>query len=182
MNPEPATTNESDDLAALRRFVAGDREALGEIAGRHEVAMLSLAQGLLGGSRSLAEEAVQDAWTRVIDAAPTFRAAAAVRTWLFRIVINRSRDIAKRERRAARRLRAWSPPPESTTSNGDATTPTREALAALPIEQREAVVLCVGLGMTHAAAAAVAGVPTGTLKSRVRLGLDKLRERLGEAP
>jgi len=169
------------DIAAIRRFAGGEREALGEIASRHETAMLSLAKGLLGGSNSLAEEAVQDAWVRAIGGASTFQGKASVRTWLFRIVINRCRDLAKRENRA-RKKRVAKPTPQSGTPNGELNRAMRSELLSLPVEQREAVVLCVGLGLSHDAAAGVIGKPIGTIKSRVRLGLTRLRNQLGGTP
>ncbi|MEM1184316.1 MAG: RNA polymerase sigma factor [Planctomycetota bacterium] len=166
------------DIAAIRRFAQGEREALGEIASRHERAMLSLAKGLLG-SASLAEEAVQDAWVRAIRGSATFEGRAAVRTWLYRIVINRCRDLAKRERRRSMPLPFAKPAPPPVQENGDRHALVRRVIASLPIDQREAVVLCVALGTTHTAAAELLDTPVGTVKSRVRLGLDRLRQSVG---
>ena len=79
------------DRQILQRVAGGEHGALGELAARHEAALLGLARGLLGGSTDLAEEAVQDAWVRVLSRAGSFNGDASVKTWLFRIVINRCR-------------------------------------------------------------------------------------------
>src|SRR5262245_51157650 len=60
-----------EDLHA--RFLRSDREALGQLAQRHEANLLGLASGLLNGRRDLAMEAVQDTWLRVIKYAKSFR-------------------------------------------------------------------------------------------------------------
>ena len=169
------------DEWVLERIAGGEHGALGELAGRHEAAMLGLARGLLGGSTGLAEEAVQDAWVRVLARASSFNGSASVKTWLFRIVINRCRDIAKRERR---RLRGESnaPPAGDRADAQDAGEQSRalaKAVMRLPTAQREAVLLCHHRGLTHAEAAAVLGIPAGTLKGRVRAGLTQLRRKLG---
>lgn len=194
MPPTAASTlpNSDPDLPMLRRFAAGDRDALGELASRHETTLLRLARGLLGGSAPLAEEAVQDAWVRVIAAAASFQARAAVRTWLFRIVINRCRDIARREHLHHLPSGTGVPPVTLPTpgvtgvppvhENGELAALARTALLALPAEQRETVILCVALGLSHADAAQVLDTPLGTIKSRVRLALARLREQLGDAP
>jgi RNA polymerase sigma-70 factor (ECF subfamily) len=56
----------------------------------------------------------------------------------------------------------------------------RQALAALPLAQRAAVVLSFGCGLTHIEAAEALGVPLGTVKSHVLRGRDRLRAALGE--
>src|SRR4051794_40414986 len=62
----------SSDEDLLKRFIAGDRPAFGELAQRHEVALLNLARAMLG-SRERAMDAVQETWVRVIRNAGTFR-------------------------------------------------------------------------------------------------------------
>jgi RNA polymerase sigma factor (sigma-70 family) len=55
-----------------------------------------------------------------------------------------------------------------------------QALAQLPADQRAAVMLCLGCGLSHGEAAEVLGMPLGTVKSHVLRGRDRLREFLGE--
>ena len=176
----------------LERLARGDSAALGELAVRYEASLLGLARGLLGGSRGLAEEAVQDVWLGVLrsatDRSSGFRGDAGVKTWLYRVTINRCRDIRKREARRGRRemisLRLVgtkddaAPPVEAAEridGDGDAL---HAAVMALPAVQREAVLLCHHRGLTQADAALVLAIPEGTLKGRVRAGLAKLRRSL----
>ncbi|MEL6330638.1 MAG: RNA polymerase sigma factor [Planctomycetota bacterium] len=162
------------DAALLAEFVGGDREALGRLAARHEAALIGLARGLLGGSTAGAEEAVQEAWVRVIRGAASFRGDAAVKTWLTRIVINRCREMQRRERTRRRH----EPDPPDRENDLRPSGELERAVRGLPTEQREAVLLCHCRSMTSREAAAVLGVPEGTLKSRVRLALSRLRRTL----
>lgn len=194
------TRHLATDEELLASFRAGDREAFGLMASRHETALLGLARGLLGGSRTLATEAVQDAWVRVIRHAHTYDSRASVRTWLYRIVINRCRDVNARERRAAALARAFAikrlPRGESArshqggaqdrtvgTATSDDLAALLPALATLPEDRREVIVLVYGRGMTHEAAADVLAIPLGTLKSRLHAALRHLREhmKMGDA-
>ncbi|KAA0217194.1 MAG: RNA polymerase sigma factor [Leptolyngbya sp. PLA3] len=165
-----------DDLALLQRFVKGDRAALGQLAERHEPALLGLARGLLGGSYALAEEAVQDAWVRVIASSATFEARSEVRTWLYRIVINRCRDLARRARRPEPNGQVPSvPAPEGEEFDMRV----REAVRNLPVDQREALMLSMH-GLSDRLCAEVLNIPLGTLKSRIRTARTTLRRTLSE--
>jgi RNA polymerase sigma-70 factor, ECF subfamily len=175
----------SEDRDLLAAFAGGDRSALGELASRHERRLLGLALGLLG-SRELAEEAVQDAWVRVVEGAGGFKGEASVRTWLYRIVINRCRDIARRERSQRARLNgsAGSPRPEArgqrALEDAESRAVLRRAVASLGPLEREAVLLCHHADLTNAQAAEILRVPLGTLKSRVRSGIARLRSVVEE--
>lgn len=165
------------DLTLLKLFVKGDRAALGRLAERHERALLGLAKGLLGGSHGLAEEAVQDAWVRVIASAGVFEGRSEVRTWLYRIVINRCRDIARRARRETGRG-ACANEPESGGADDGFDERVRDAVRRLKLEHREALMLSVHAGLTDEQASDVLGVPLGTFKSRVRAARTGLRGML----
>lgn len=169
MHAEPPT-----DEALLASFAAGEADALACLARRHERSLLGVALGLTG-SRELAEEAVQDAWVRVIRSARTFHGRSNVRTWMYRIVINRSRDIRKRE---ARRPVRKGPAPRVEGLEPDAACALRAALDELPVVQREALLLCHHAEVTHAQAAEILDVPLGTLKSRVRDAKRRLASKL----
>lgn len=166
------------DLTLLKQFVKGDRAALGRLAERHELALLGLAKGLLGGSHALAEEAVQDAWVRVIASAGAFEGRSEVRTWLYRIVINRCRDIARRARRDVSNGTVAGQQSTDGADGRDFDVRVREAVRTLRFEQREALMLSVHAGLTDEQAADVLGVPLGTFKSRVRAARTRLRGML----
>lgn len=167
------------DRALLAAFAAGDEEALGALAFRHERALVGVARGLLGGSVELAEEAVQETWLRVIRFASSYRGESTVKTWLYRITINRSRDISARERRQGRLVREAADRLER-TAEGETepglSAALQSALAQLDAVHREAVLLAHASSLSQRAAAEILGVPEGTLKARVRRGLAKLRK------
>ncbi len=171
------------DEQLLAAFAGGERAALGELADRHERALLGLARGLLG-SRSAACDAAQEAWVRVIRHAKGFRGQSSVKTWLYRIVINECSEVRKRLGRERDRAGALeSMPPagadqEAPEDGGD--DEIRRAVDSLEESRRVVVLLCYSAGMTHEVAAEVLGVPVGTLKSRLHAALTTLRRRMTE--
>jgi len=174
-------TTDPTDRDLLKRFVErGDRDALGTLAERHEMHLLGLAKGLLGGDADLALEAVQNAWVKVIRYGASFRDRCAVGTWLYRIVVNQSRDLRRRERRRA--TSEESPPIENPMDTAEAETRARMigAVGALPDHQREVILLCYHADLTHESAARILDIPIGTLKSRLHAALTSLRGSLAK--
>ena len=165
------------DERLLEAFVAGDDDALGQLAERHERAMLGLARGLLGDEQQ-AMEAVQDTWVRVIRGAASFRHQASVKTWMYAILTNQCRDIRSRERSRRRRERTRRVP-EAGDTGRHLSARVIEAVAGLEEPGRETLILCYQSGMTHSQAAGVLGVPIGTIKSRLHKAMSRLREQLG---
>jgi RNA polymerase sigma-70 factor (ECF subfamily) len=179
---------QDEDGDLLRRFARGDRDALGELAARYEAPLLGLATGLLGGRGDLAREAVQDAWTKVIRYAGSFEGRSSVRTWLYRIVINRCHDLRAR-REPVMGVNGTLDGVERSSDPGlspggtrglDEDGRVRDALEALSDAQRLIVLLCYHRGLSHEQAARVLDIPMGTLKSRLHAALVVLRSRLGE--
>lgn len=167
--------DERSDEQLLGAFASGEDGALGELARRHEAGMLGVAKGLLG-SEALACEAVQEAWVRVIRGAKGYRGRAAVRTWLYRIVLSRCSDVRAREARARRRRDPTGP---VEVKDMDLARLAR-AVDGLPREHRETLVLCYGRGMSQSEAAGVLRVPLGTVKSRMHAAMGRLREALSD--
>lgn len=177
------STDEDADL--IRRIARGDRGALSALALRDEGALIGLATGLLGGRSDVARDAVQDAWVKVIRHAGGFRGQSSVKTWLYRIVINRCKDL--RQARTTLSLAGASDefdPADATPDAGRASVEgerrreLHDALSALPGDRRLIVLLCYHQGLTHEQAAEVLDIPIGTLKSRLNAGLTELRARL----
>lgn len=173
------------DHASLQAVASGDTDALGPLAARHERSMLGLARGLLGGSVSDAEDAVQITWANVIRSSGRFKGRSSVKTWLFHILVNECRDLAKRRRIVANvesaqdRVAATS----EQANDDDDTGRIRRAVLTLPQTQREILLLCFHNGLTHEQAASVLGIPAGTLKTRLRASYAALRQLLAtEAP
>jgi RNA polymerase sigma-70 factor (ECF subfamily) len=164
--PEPS------DAELLRRHVAGDTEAFGELFRRHRDRLWAVALRTVCDPEEAAD-ALQDAMVSAFRRAGDFRGESAVTTWLHRIVVNASLD--RLRRRAAR-------PAVSTgdeqvlealgTQDGDParSTDTRldvnAALRMLPPPQRAALVVVDMLGFGVADAAVILGTSPGTVKSR----------------
>jgi RNA polymerase sigma-70 factor (ECF subfamily) len=122
-----------------------------------------------------AEDIAQDAFLAAVDALDRFDRRRPFRPWLHRIVVNRALDWARREALRRRVDGAESvfeplPPPEQTGGELMA------ALKELPAEQRAVVVLRHLLEYTPGEIARMLELPRGTVNSRLRRGLDRLRE------
>jgi RNA polymerase sigma-70 factor (ECF subfamily) len=177
------------DLELLRRYFAGgDRRDFAELAARYEAPLLGLAHGLLSGRSDLAQDAVQDAWMRVVRSGKHFEGKSSVKTWLYRIVINRCADL--RARHARRGAAEWSedhaaagtvPPLEAAavvaSEASDCRAGLRRVMETLPEGTRLILLLCYHDGLGHEEAAEVLGLPVGTLKSRLGRALEELRSR-----
>jgi RNA polymerase sigma-70 factor, ECF subfamily len=87
-----------EDRAVVDRLRAGDEAAFVALVNRHSAAMLRLASAHL--PRSAAEEVVQDAWLAVFQEIRRFEGRSSLKTWIFRILMNRSATRAQRERRS----------------------------------------------------------------------------------
>lgn len=176
-------THDQTDEQLLEDFARGNHAALGDLAHRYESSMLGLACGLLGQDQSLACDAVQDAWVRVIRHAAGFRRESTVKTWLYRITINCCKDLQGKWKGNARPLALA----DDAISDGSGSRQSPDddrherlnaALMALPVNTRTLLLLCYQQGLTHTFAADVLGIPVGTLKSRLNTALNELRQRL----
>ena len=181
MQAEPPVQTDED---LVRRFAAGDRDALEALAGRFEQPLLGMARGLLRRRDDLARDAVQEAWMRVIRFAPGFNGRSSAKTWLYRIVINQCRTMQAQRLRsasavaaAAERQRTASPADRAPAPD-EVAAPLQAAVDRLPMDRRALVLLCYHRGLTHEQAAEVLEIPVGTLKSRLHATLQELREAL----
>jgi RNA polymerase sigma-70 factor (ECF subfamily) len=173
------------DAELLREHLAGDRHAFTELAQRHYPALWSLARRTLD-DRKDAREAVQDALLRAHQAAGGYRADAAVRTWLIRILINICRDRYRRNRfRSADAAQAEElaalPDRRDPIADHECRLLVAQALAALPIEQRLVIELVNLQGYPVEEVADMLNVSVGTVKSRGNRGRVRMAEALGLA-
>src|SRR6201996_1779844 len=168
------------DHELLRRHVAGDADAFGELFRRHRDRLWAVALRTVCDPDEAAD-ALQDAMVSAFRRAADFRGESAVTTWLHRIVVNASLD--RLRRRAARP--ALSTGDEQAfealvAQDGDParTSDTRldvdAALRLLPPQQRAALVLVDMLGFSVADAAVILEVSEGTVKSRCARSRAKL--------
>lgn len=130
-----------------------------------------------------ADDLTQETYLRAFRALPTFQGRASVRTWLLGIARRACADHLRsvvRRRRLDQRLAAQAytdlPDPDPAGQLG-----TTDLLRRLPPDRREAFVLTQVLGLSYAEAAAVGGVPVGTIRSRVARARSELVEAIGEA-
>ena len=177
--PGPMGRLTDEDLIALAAKF--DTAALAELYDRHSSSALGLARRMLGPSR--AEDAVQEAFTSIWRSASSFDPAQGlVQTWLMRIVRYRSLDILRRIAAEDRRVMQVERERPGSAETADAAAirhdraaQVQEALAGLPPDQREVVERAYCGGWTQAEIAERLGLPVGTVKSRARLALEKLR-------
>lgn len=115
---------------------------------------------------------------RVIRHAGKFKGKSSFATWVYRIAVHRCRDVMAKERAVARRAKRSGVGPSGGGLDAD-TAWLRSVVGGLPQHEREAVLLCHMRGMTHEQAAAVLGIPPGTLKTRMTRAMKRLRETMG---
>jgi RNA polymerase sigma-70 factor (ECF subfamily) len=175
-----------EDRGLLDRVMRGDADALGALYDRHGRIVFGLLYRMLG-SPEAAEEVTQDAFHAVWRRCRTYRAdRGPVRTWLLAIARNAAidwrRTRGKRQERDASIDEAITLIDETrvddrviATLSGERV---RAAVALLPPEQRDALSLAFWSGLSQTEIAARTAVPLGTVKSRIRLAMAKLRERL----
>ena len=182
----PVSADEADarDRSLLAAHVAGDPDAFGTLVTAHRDRLWAVALRTLG-DREEAADALQDALLSAYRAARSYRGDAKVTTWLHRIVVNACLDRVRR-----RQARPTVPLPEQGAAGepadrgdalGDRETALEieQALAELPVEQRAALLLVDVHGLPVDEAAAVLGVPAGTVKSRCSRGRARLALSLG---
>lgn len=165
--------------ALMQRVASGDAHAFEELYRRHRRGAF-LAARKLGASPELAEEVVQDAFLSLWRRAGSYRSErGSVAAWLGTIVRNRVTDAWRRAG-----ARPVAVPQEHVSEHAAAPVPelapderlaVRALVGGLPADQRSAVVLSYFGGMTHEQIAAASSTPLGTVKGRLRLGLQKLR-------
>ena len=174
------------DEDLMRLIGEGDSAAFEVIYERHGTVAFSLAHRMCG-RRQAAEDVVQEAFLSAWRRSSSYDAArGSVRTWLLGIVHHRAVDALRRSGNDTRR-RVDVPVEEmefeaDTSVAGDVierdqAVMVRAALTELPPEQSKVIELAYFGGFTHTEIADMLGVPIGTIKGRMRLGLTKLRTR-----
>src|SRR5699024_1409435 len=180
----PASTEDAGavtDEILMQRYARGDTAAFDTLYARHRGPLYRyLLRGC--GNRDAAGELFQDVWARLIRARHRYRPRARFTTWLFRMAQNRLIDHSRRQRPRGDMPADLAAPdhdnPEQRTDRRQAADRLLIAIAALPFEQREAILLKEERDLSLAAIAEVTGVGRETVKSRLRYALAKLREVL----
>ncbi|KUF10114.1 sigma-70 family RNA polymerase sigma factor [Pseudoponticoccus marisrubri] len=136
-----------------------------------------------GTDAALAEECVQEVMTTVWQKSAMFDPArASVATWIFTIARNRKIDILRRQKRPEPEDIYWGPEEEPDQAESIGLQQESEklgaAIAELPDKQRELIEKAYFGDLTHREIADMTGLPLGTIKSRIRLALDRLRHAM----
>jgi len=164
------------------RFKRGSDEALTLIYEKYLDSMLTLAMGLLNDA-SAAEDVVQDVFVSFAQSRNNLRARGSLSGYLATSVVNRVRDHQRRQRRRAGRaaegrVRAEPMGPEQAVILSEQAKLLTQAVAALPEEQREVVLLRLKADMKFRDIAKLQQTSVNTVLSRYRYGLEKLRSLL----
>jgi RNA polymerase sigma-70 factor (ECF subfamily) len=180
-------TLELSDAEVVQRVLAGDADAYAILVDRYWDRYARYAVRMVG-NREDAEEALQDAFVRAYRALGRYQEQEKFGGWLLRIVVNECRTVAARGRRREQRFpdcdeAAWlAAEAAAATDHPAEVAALREelerALAALPREQREALLLKYGEELSYDEIAAVTGAGTSALKMRVKRACERLREIL----
>lgn len=180
-------------VALVRRVVAGDRKATRSLLGAVGPAMLRAIRKVLARSTHEVEDVAQEAMEALVSALPSFRGECPVLHFARRVAVLTA--LANR-RRLDLRAQWAAEAPDQPAPEGVAVGPSpaeavflrgrRAALEALldelPANQAEVLVLHVALGFTIDEIAGVAGRPAETIRSRLRLAKQALRDRIQASP
>jgi RNA polymerase sigma-70 factor (ECF subfamily) len=185
-----------DEGALVAGLRAGDEAAFVALVRQYQPAMLRLAEATVG-SRAVAQEVTQDTWLAVMRGVDRFEGRSSLKTWLFRILLNRARSAASREQRAGRAEEidderfdasgAWAAPPEPWADRIDERLDAAQLagrvqalLAHLPEAQRQVVVLRDVEGLPAVEVSGVLGLTDGNQRVLLHRARARLRHLLAE--
>lgn len=166
--------------------MAGDQHAFEALFTRHYAPLVRYVERLTG-SRFQSEDLVQEVFVRFLRQR-SYRPDRPFRPWLFAVATNTVRDQLRSGRRlpAPQPLEAdqptKSPDPSDVVTGRIAAVEVNRLLFKLPLEYRETIALRLGADMALGQIAETLGVPLGTVKSRLSVGLRQLRELLRDGP
>lgn len=187
--PVPSPTRDGELVA---RAADGDERAIATLYDRYGGMLYAVAYRIVG-ERADAEEVVVEAFAQAWRDAPRFEAArGSVAGWLTMIARSRALDLVRARGRRDRitataaaelpesppAMGDWRSDPAGSVDHSERRTAVQDALAALSPPQRQAIELAYYEGLSQSEIAERLQEPLGTIKTRVRLGMQKLREAL----
>jgi len=190
----------ADESELVARLCAGDELAFAELVERYHPSMVRVASAFTP-NRSVAEEAVQDAWIGVIRGVCRFEGRSSLKTWIFRILVNRAKTAGTREPRTVElgtgddlggdRFSAggaWADPPVPWTDEvvdrivaPEVAALVREAIAQLPDLQRQVVTLRDVEGLSSADVREMLDLSEGNQRVLLHRGRTRVRAALEKA-
>ena len=184
---------DSPEAALIQRCSVGDEDACAELVNQHQRMVYHLALHLLG-DHDEALDLSQEVFLRVFRTIQSFRGQSALRTWIFRIVVNQARNRQRWWRRRRRgdqvslddHIKAHGEVPAARETTAPDTMLGRKELASriwvalerLPFDQKTAIVLREIDGLSYDEIAFSLGVAIGTVKSRLARAREALRDQL----
>jgi len=196
VSPQPLVVRNSDEAVFIDKLRAGEADAFDTLVDRYSGDIYALLYRITENAEE-ASDLTQDTFMRALRSIKSFRGDSELKTWLFRIAINESRN---RFRWWKRRRRDVTISIDATIGHSDTTLSetladrsispedaalTREreyaikaALMDIQDVYREAIVLCDIEGLSYEETAAALGIGLGTVKSRISRGREELRRRL----
>ena len=188
--PGPRAAADTRQAELIGGVAAGDQQALAALYDATSRAVYGLLLRVLADPGA-AEEVLLDVYTQAWRQAADYSAGrGSPMAWLTTIARSRAIDRLRRGRQergrcerleAAGQAAAAGASAEEDVARRERGAAVRAALAALPAEQREVIELAYYGGLSHSEIAAARGLPLGTVKTRTRLGLTRLRETLKAA-
>lgn len=182
------------DLEVVARLTAGDERALGVLYDRYGALAFSLARAIVHDTAD-AEEVVAETFSQIWRTASSFDAGrGSVVAWVSTIARTRSLDLIRSQKRRARimdeaaamsaegsspGLSSGVPSPDREVEMSEAQRLVRRSLADLPPPQRHVLELAYFGGLSQSEIAEKLSEPLGTVKTRMRSGMEKLRQALG---
>jgi RNA polymerase sigma-70 factor, ECF subfamily len=173
------------DAELLAGIARHDEASLAALYDRYHRLAFSLALRVVN-DRGRAEDVVQDAFLSVWRKAGSFvEGRGSAKTWLTSIVRNRAIDVVRARRESdgddeavLLAIRDGAPSVVEQVTAGLDRDAIRAAITQLPSEQRQAIAMAYFEGLSHSEIAEATGLPLGTVKSRIRLGMARLKDSL----
>ncbi|MHC4425517.1 MAG: RNA polymerase sigma factor [Planctomycetota bacterium] len=172
-----------EDKLLMWRFKRGSKDALRRIYEKYECFLLTLATALLNDAGT-AEDVVQDFFVSFAQSAENLRLDGSLKGYLAACVANRARDKMRARQRQpaaldeAHSIRSNAKGPELSAVCSEQSQQLARAIAQLPYEQREVIILHVQGEMKFTQIAKAQNISVNTIRSRYRYGLEKLRALL----
>lgn len=198
VGPDCAVAGGSGEDEIVRRLRAGDETAFAELVDRHHAAMVRIARNYVRNN-AVAEEVAQEAWLGLLRGIDAFEGRSSLRTWLFRIVVNRAISAGVRERVHLpvedRELEEdngrfsqdgwWVTPPSHWADEAldrivapGLATRVREVIDELPSAQRAVVTLRDVEGLSSVEACGVLGITEGNQRVLLHRARSRIRQVL----
>lgn len=179
----------------IQRLQKGDREAFNELVLQYEKQVINIAYGMLS-DREDALDAAQDVFIKIYKSISGFKGQSSLTTWIYRITANVCNDILRKRQRTAKTISIYpsdddeenrqteiadtAPTPEEALEQSETQKAVREAIASLSDEYRAVITVCDMEGRSYEEAAAILGIPHGTVKSRLNRARNALRKKLSQ--